>query len=133
MIFVFQLDDIDDFIAHQLFHPLPNYFGVVHLDGWKAYFNKICCVFLSFNHGKPTVPRLDHALEHFLDLVQKRHYEGWELVQVGTAHHGVWDGSFGREGREDPLNTAGGCFLPWETKWDGNSVAYSVLGCFLGF
>ena len=26
--------------------------------------------------------RLDHALEHFLDLIQKRHYEGWELVQA---------------------------------------------------
>ena len=26
--------------------------------------------------------RLDNALVHFLELVQKRHYEGWELVQA---------------------------------------------------
>ena len=28
---------------------------------------------------------LDVALEHFLDLIRKRHYEGWELVQVVNA------------------------------------------------
>ena len=28
------------------------------------------------------LPRLDNALVHFLELVQKRHYEGWELVQA---------------------------------------------------
>ena len=47
--------------------------------------------------SKPTVPRLDHALEHFLDLVQKRHYEGWELVQAARRIT-AFVGSFGREG-----------------------------------
>ena len=28
---------------------------------------------------------LDQALDHFLDLVQRREYEGWELVQVVNA------------------------------------------------
>lgn len=65
------LVQLDDFIGHQLFHPLPFVWGVVHSDGFLVFLNTM---------AQPW--RLDHALEHFLDLIQKRHYEGWELVQA---------------------------------------------------
>lgn len=41
--------------------------------------------FTIFNRDLVGPDWLDHALEHFLELVQKRHYEGWELVQVVNA------------------------------------------------